>query len=170
MQGRRRSQRLYHLHCEDNQVVFPSPTILVNCDVVITPEDCPTPVEVSIGGCNDCVEIDAGDLMLQSLGRILQLDVTLRRVCPHKRVALAAIVTELDDHDIEHKRGLKTFVVPAHDRESCTDIKVRCIKFVLPETLDTSHTPDSICEKRNFKLRLIAHYIDSDFDCCDVLI
>ena len=151
---------------EDNQVVFPSPTIHVNCDVVITPEDCPTPVEVSIGGCNDSVEIDAGGLMLQSQGRILQLDVTLSRVCPHKRVALAAIVTELDEQDIEHKRGLKTFVVPAHDRESCTDIKVRCIKFVLPEQLDVSGTGTGICNTRRFRASFIAHYIDNDFDCC----
>ena len=152
---------------EDNQVVFPSPTILVNCDVVITPEDCPTPVEVSIGGCNDSVTIDAGDLTLQSLGRILQLDVTLRRVCPNKRVALAAIVNELDEHDIEHKRGLKTFVVPAHDRESCTDINVRCIKFVLPEQLDVSGTGSGTCNTRRFRASFIAHYIDNDFDCCD---
>ncbi|MGN0771524.1 MAG: VWA domain-containing protein [Christensenellales bacterium] len=152
---------------EGNVVVFPSPSIVVDCDVVVTPEDCPLPVEVSIGGCNDSVEIDAGDLMMESMGRVLQLDVTLRKVCPNKRVALAAIVTELDENDLEYKRGLKTFVVPAHTKESCTDIKVRCIKFVLPEELDVSGTPDGICNTRRFRARFIAHYIDNDFDCCD---
>lgn len=85
-------------------------------------------------------------------------------------MALAAVLTEVDDKGVEYKRGLKTMTVPAHSRSTCQDVVVRCIKFVLPETLDTTRTPDSICEKRNFKLRLIAHYIDSDFDCCDVLI
>lgn len=35
---------------------------------------------------------------LESLGRILQLDVTVKNVCPNKRVALAVILTEVDEH------------------------------------------------------------------------
>lgn len=143
---------------------------LIDCGVVVTPEPCPQPVNIRIEGCEDAVVFDAGELDLSSLGRVLQVDVMLRHVCPHKRVALAVVLTEVDDKGVEYKRGLKTMTVPAHSRSTCQDVVVRCIKFVLPETLDTTRTPDSICEKRNFKLRLIAHYIDSDFDCCDVLI
>ena len=155
---------------EKNVVSFPSPEMEIDCGVVVTPEPCPQPVNIRIEGCEDAVVFDAGELDMTSLGRVLQVDVTLRHVCPHKRIALAAVLTEVDDKGIEYKRGLKTMTVPAHSRSTCQDVVVRCIKFVLPETLDTTHTPDSICEKRYFKLRFIAHYIDSDFDCCDVLI
>ena len=42
--------------------------------------------------------LDAGSVMLSSLGRILQLDVTVKNVCPNKRVALAVILTEVDQN------------------------------------------------------------------------
>ena len=113
--------------------------------------------------------MDAGEINLESLGRILALDVTVRNVCPHRRVALAVILTEVDDKGKEFKRGLKTLVIPAHDREGCRDVKVRCVKFVLPEELDVTGGSDGICNRRNFKVRFIAHYIDSGFDCCSMI-
>ena len=155
---------------EGNVVNFPSPEIDVDCGIVIIPEDCPEPVDIEVGGCSDTVEFDAGELGMDSLGRILQLDVTLRNVCPNKRVALAAIVTEVDDEGNEYKRGLKTVTVPAHTRASCQDITIRCIKFVLPEDLDVSGDADSMCNTRNFRARFIAHYIDNDFECCDLIL
>ena len=154
---------------EGNVVTFPSPELEVNCDIVVLPETCPTPVELAIDGCEDTVEFDAGDLGMESLGRIVQLDVTLRNVCPNKRVALAAILTEVDGAGNEYKRGMKTMVVPAHTRDSCRDVTVRCIKFVLPESLDVSGSTGSICNERNFKARFIAHYIDNDFECCNTV-
>ena len=151
---------------EGNTVTFPSPELEVDCDVVTNPETCPEPVELSVDGCEDTVELDAGKLGMDSLGRIAKLDVTIRNVCPNKRVALAAILTEVDREGIEHKRGLKTMVVPAHTNETCRDVIVRCIKFVLPESLDVSGATCSICNERNFRARFIAHYIDNDFECC----
>ena len=154
---------------EGNKVTFPSPEIEVDCDIIVLPETCPEPIEVTIDGCEDAVEFDAGDLELQSLGCIVQLDVTLKNICPNKRVALAAIITEVDQHGIEYKRGLKTMTVPAHTRSTCQDVTVRCIKFVLPEDLDVSGPTNSICNGRNFKARFIAHYIDNDFDCLSLI-
>ncbi|MDE6776300.1 MAG: VWA domain-containing protein [Oscillospiraceae bacterium] len=152
---------------EGNTVTFPSPKLEVDCDVVVNPETCPEPVELSVDGCEDTVELDAGKLDMDSLGRIAKLDITVRNVCPNKRVALAAILTEVDCEGIEHKRGLKTMVVPAHTNETCRDVIVRGIKFVLPESLDVSGATCSICNERNFKARFIAHYIDNNFECCD---
>lgn len=154
---------------EDNVVDFPSPEINVNCDVIVMPEECPEPVDVAIDGCTDSLEYDAGDLDLSSLGRILQLDVKIKNVCPNRRVALAAIVHEVDDNGIEYKRGMKTMTIPAHTKATCQDVTVRCIKFVLPEDLDVNNSENSICDTRNFKARFIAHYIDNDFDCCDIV-
>ena len=127
-------------------------------------------VEISIDGCNDTIEFDAGDLQLNSLGRILQLDVTIRGVCPGKRVALAVILNEVDEFDTEYQRGLKTMTIPAHDRSTCQDVTVRCIKFVLPQDLDVSTGCSCICNGRNLRARLIAHYMDHDYSCCEISI
>lgn len=155
---------------EDNVVEFPSPEIEVDCGIIVSPEVCPEPKDITIGGCEDSIEFDAGDLVMESLGRIVQLDVTLKNVCPNRRVALAAIITEVDDNDIEHKRGMKTMTVPAHTRQTCRDITVRCIKFVLPEDLDVSGSTTAMCNNRRFKARFIAHYIDNDFECCNFVL
>lgn len=152
---------------EGNVVDFGAPVIDVDCGEDVFPESCPEPVEITIDGCADSVVYDAGDLELESLGRILQLDVTLRNVCPGKRVALAIVLTEVDDEDNEYSRGLKTMVIPAHNQASCRDVTVRCVKFVLPEELDVSGNTDALCNDRRFLARFIAHYIDSDFACCD---
>lgn len=155
---------------EGNVVSFPSPELDVDCDIIIRPENCPEPVELTVDGCEDMLEFDAGDLGMESLGRIVQLSVTLKNVCPHRRVALAAILTEVDDHGLEYKRGMKTVLVPAHTKESCRDVTVRCIKFVLPESLDVSGSTSSICNARNFKARFIANYIDDNFTCCNMVL
>ena len=155
---------------EGNVVSFPSPELDVDCDIIIRPEICPEPVELTVDGCEDMLEFDAGDLGMESLGRIVQLSVTLKNVCPHRRVALAAILTEVDDHGLEYKRGMKTVLVPAHTKESCRDVTVRCIKFVLPESLDVSGSTSSICNARNFKARFIANYIDDNFTCCNMVL
>lgn len=156
---------------EGNAVTFPSPKIDIDCGDVVTPEECPVPVDICIDGCEDSIEFDAGDLGIESLGRIVQLDVKLKNICPHKRVALAAIMTEVDEYGEEHRRGMKTVTVPAHHYESCRDVTVKCIKFVLPEDLDVSGSPtDCMCNNRHFRARFIAHYIDNDYSCCDVIL
>ncbi|MBQ8496918.1 MAG: VWA domain-containing protein [Clostridia bacterium] len=151
---------------EGNIVTFPSPAIEVDCGVDICPEGCPVTVDLTVDGCTDTVEFDAGELVMDSLGRIVQLDVTLHNVCPNRRVALAVMLNELDALDTEHKRGFKTMTIPAHTREGCRDVTVRCIKFVLPEDLDVSGETFAICNERRFRARLIANYVDYDFDCC----
>lgn len=155
---------------EGNVVSFPSPELEVDCDIVVQPEPCPEPVELTVDGCEDTLEFDAGDLGMDSLGRIVQLSVTLQNVCPNRRVALAAVLTEVDDQGMEYQRGMKTMLIPAHNRDTCQDVTVRCMKFVLPESLSVSGAAGSICNARNFKARFIANYIDNDFACCDTIL
>lgn len=81
---------------EKNEVTFPNPAVYVDCGIVIHPEPCPVPVEFTMEGCQDSITVDLGDTYLESLGRIVQVDVTVKNVCPGKRVALAAILTEVD--------------------------------------------------------------------------
>lgn len=146
---------------EGNAVTFPSPTIEINCNDVIV-EPCPEPVDIVFSGCEDSIEFDAGDLCLISLGRILQLDVTLKNICPNKRVALAVLLNEVDDEGNETTKGIKTLTIPAHTNRTCKDITIRCIKFVLPEE------SCSVCSPKNLRARFIANYIDFNFQCCNI--
>ena len=153
---------------EGNVVTFPEPTVVVECDVVVYPEECPVPVDVAVEGCSDAVVVDASDTYLESQGRIIQLDVTIKNVCPYKRVALAVILTEVDENGLEYQRGMKTLTIPAHNYPSCRDVLVKCIKFVVPEDLDVSGGPvGAMCNQRNFRARFIAHNIDTDYRCCE---
>lgn len=164
------NQSITYSDDQGNQVDFPSPVIQVDCGEVVTPEPCPVPVEFSIEGCQDTLSLDLGDTYLESQGRILELSVTLKKVCPGKRVALGVILTETDPKGTEHPRGLKTITVPAHSYPSCRDIRVECIKFVLPEDLNVSGgSPHGLCGTRHLKVRLLANTIDTDHRCCDTL-
>lgn len=156
---------------EGNAVTFPDPSVSVDCGVVTAPESCPVPVELTVEGCQDSLVADLGDVYLQSLGRIVQLDVTVKNVCPYKRVALAVILTEVDPYGEEHQRGLKTLTIPAHNSKGCRDILVKCIKFILPEDLNVSvPDPKGMCSPRNLKVRVFAHNIDTDFRCCEGIV
>ena len=165
------NQSIHYTDTEGNLVTFPAPTVSVDCGVVINPETCPIPVDLVVEGCSDSVLVDMGDTYLESLGRIIQMDVTIKNVCPGKRVALAAILTEVDENGMEYQRGMKAMTIPAHNRSTCRDVLVKCIKFVVPEDLDVSGgSTQALCNPRNFKARFIAHNIDSDFRCCESVI
>lgn len=149
---------------EGNRVSFPDPVVTVDCDVVVRPEDCPAPVELEVKGCQDVVRVDLGAVLLQSQGRIVQMDVTIPDVCPGKRVALAVILTEVDRSGEEHPRGMKTMTIPAHSAPACRDVQVKCIQFVLPE--DLSESGGAMCAPRKLKARVLANLIDTDYRCC----
>ena len=164
------NQSITYSDAEGNQVTFPDPSVTVDCGELVYHEPCPVPVDLEADGCSDTILVDLGDVYQESQGRILQLSVTLKDICPGKRTALAAILTEVDQQGNEYPRGIKTLTIPAHTASGCRDIRVRCIKFVVPEDLDVSgSSPLSTCDQRNFKARFIAHSIDSDFQCCDTV-
>ena len=136
------------------------------CPQVDYAEECPTAYEVTMSGCEDSCEVEAGPAEMESLGRLMQLNVRIPRVCPGRRVALATILSELDAANNEYQRGLKTTVVPAHRGNAPRDKVVRRIKFVLPESLDVSGGGAGLSNARRFRVRLIAHYIDNDYSGC----
>lgn len=164
------NESIEYTDAEGNLVVFPKPKVTVDCSVVVQPDPCPVPVDLVAEGCKDTVLVDMGDVFLESQGRILQLDVTVKNVCPGKRVALAAILTEVDENGTEYQRGMKVMTLPAHSGPACRDVRVKCIKFVVPEDLDVSGgSPVSLCNPRNFKARFLANVIDTDYRCCESL-
>ena len=81
------------------------------------------------------------------------------------QVALAAILTEVDQNGMEHQRGMKAMTIPAHDSPTCRDVLVKCVKFVLPEDLSVSG--GSMCSPRKLKARFLANNIDTDYRCCE---
>ena len=112
--------------------------------------------------------IDLGDVYLESQGRILELNLTIKNVCPDKRVALGIILTEVDCYGKEYQRGLKTMTIPAHHYPGCRDIQVKYVKCVVPDDINVcGGTPGTMCEERKFKAQVIANAIDTDFRCCE---
>lgn len=161
------NQSIVYTDTENNLVFFPSPKVNVLCDTVIYPEPCPPSKNVTIEGCEDSILFDLGDVYLESLGRILQFDVNVKNVCPNKRTALAILLDEVDTNGQSHSRGMKIITIPAQQSNSCKDILVKCIKFIVPEDLDVSGgTPTSLCNPRNFKVKVLANSLDRDFECC----
>lgn len=151
--------------------VFPDPLVTVVCsqEPIIITRPCPDPVPVTLERCQDSARVDLPPDQLDGLGRILQLNVTIQNICPHKRVAVAVLLNELDRKGHEFPRGMKTFLIPAQNWPRCRDVTLRCIPFVLPEVLDVSGgSPDSLCNQRNFNVRVLANYLDTDFTCCTV--
>lgn len=152
---------------EGNVVNFPEPTVTVDCGIVVN-EPCPVPVDLSVDGCEEAATLDMGDVALEGLGRIVQLDVRLTGVCPDRRVAMAVILTEVDESGMEYQRGMKVMTIPAHSQNGCRDVLVRCIKFVLPEDLDVNGGDGAdMCSIRRMRARCIAHYIDNGYRCCE---
>lgn len=162
------NQSITYSDNEGNSVSFPEPSVSVECGIVVTPDECPTPIDFTVAGCSDSVVVDLGDVYLESQGRIIQMDVTLKDVCPGKRLALAAILSEVDEKGMEYQRGMKTMTIPAHRFPSCRDIQVKCIKFVVPE--DQNVSSGAFCAPRKFKARFIVNSIDTDYRCCESVI
>lgn len=142
------NQSITYEDTEQNAVTFPDPSVEVSCGIIVDPEPCPEPADIAFESCQDSLTVDLGDTWLESQGRILQLDVTVKNVCPGKRVALGIILTETDTNGQEHSRGMKAITIPAHYAPTCRDVTVKCVRFVLPEDLNVSGgCPDSLCSQ-----------------------
>lgn len=153
---------------DGNTLKFPSPTVNVDCSGdVICQEKCPNPSAFTILGCEDAAQVTLDDVTMQGLGRIVQVDVTLKSICPGKRVAVSIFLMEKAEDGTESPRGVKHILVPAHTGDSCQDVILKCVKFSLPEALDASGRTGAICNPREFTTRVIANYVDFDFACCD---
>lgn len=150
---------------ENNIVLFPNPEMNVDCLIPVTPEPCPVPVELTIDGCEDVLHYDLGDVHLSSTGRLLLLDLTLRNICPGKRVGVAIFLNEVDQQGQLFKRGFKAFTVPPHTAPGCRDIQVQGISFVLPEDLNPSDCCHAFCSPRHFEARVFANYLDYTEPC-----
>lgn len=141
-----------------------------NAMLQYNPERCGCSDTITISSCNDSKAITLDDLELQSQGRILEVSVRVRDICPGKRTAVGILLHEMDSSGNEYPRGVKTFTLPAHHEQSCRDIMLQCVRFVLPEDIGMGGgcANGSSCGQRRFVVRTIAHYVDTDCNCdCD---
>lgn len=157
------NQSIQYSDAQGNLVDFPDPTVNVKCDLVVCAEPCPTPVDVVAEGCSDTVVVDVGDVQLGAQGRIIQLEVTVKDVCPNRRVALGVMLEEVGPDGKTEPRGFKAYTIPAHTQPGCRDVQVQCIRFVVPE--DVSLGGKSLCDTRRFQVKLIAQEMDWEFRC-----
>ena len=86
-------------------------------------------------------------------------------------MALGVLLSEVGENGDEYPRGMKALTLPAHNAPSCRDIRVKCVRFVLPEDLNISTgNPQAMCSPRNLKVRVIANNIDTDYRCCESVV
>ncbi len=115
---------------------------------------------IELTGVNGLLVRDLGPLPAEEAGCILELALTLERVCPETRTALALTLTELDEAGREFPRGVRTLLVPAHHGEEPRDITVRDIRFLLPAELDVGGK-----EGRRLRVRYERQCIDCPAVC-----
>lgn len=157
------NQSIQYSDAQGNLVDFPDPTVNVKCDVVVCAEPCPTPVDVVAERCSDTVVVDVGDVQLGGQGRVIQLELTVKDVCPNRRVALGVMLEEVGPDGKTEPRGFKAYTIPAHNQPGCRDVQVQCIRFVVPE--DVSLWGKSLCDTRRFQVQVIAQEMDGEFRC-----
>ena len=151
-----------------NQLRFPGPKAEIHCEThVVYPEPCPVPAEITAEHCRDAVTAELPGAVLPSLGRIVTVTAVVKNVCPGKRVAAAITLSEEGEDGTLHPRGTKMILIPAQAGTECRDVVLKCVRFVVPEALDETGDPGSICNERHFRAGIFANYVDTDFVCCD---
>jgi len=91
-----------------------------------------------------------------SLGRVLDVNMTLCNMCPGRRCAVGVHLTEADGSGNEYARGFRAFTVPAHDGKQNRDVDLPTLRFILPEDASMANG----CENRHFIVRATNHYMD----------
>lgn len=147
-------------------LVFPNPRIEIRGSAPCPGEDCSCPIEIPGEPCEDLIMGKPAEACISGLGRIVNVSAVIKNVCPGKALGVAVYLTEVDDCGKEQDRGLKIFRIPAQEGETCKDVTLNCIRFVVPEGEETCQC-GSLCRKRNFRARILANYLDTDFKCCD---
>ncbi|MBQ2700796.1 MAG: hypothetical protein IJF65_06515 [Clostridia bacterium] len=106
--------------------------------------------------CDEHQRCDLEEVEMSASGRLLDVNLTLKNVCPGRRVALGVTVNEKDSQGREYARGFKAVTVPAHGQSSCCDVQAPTLRFILPEDLRTESSGS-----RHFVVRSTTHYVDS---------
>lgn len=159
------NESLLYTDAEKNQPVFPSPKINVDCSLPAAGEVCPAPQSLVMDGCQQTMSFDLDDVWLHSTGRLLELRLILKQICPGQKTALGVLLKEIDLCGRSYTRGFKALTVPEHHAPSCRDLIVGPIRFVLPEDLNPNPHCGNDCQKRRFTVQVFANAVDFLFSC-----
>ena len=129
-------------------------------------DPCPNPIQILAEPCQDLAPGRSAKTNLSGLGRIVEVSAVIRNVCPHRSIAAAVLLTEVDRCGIEHNRGLKTYEIPPQGGDACRDLELKCVRFIVPESTRTWEDCPTLCDERRFRARVMANYLDTDFTCC----
>lgn len=119
--------------------------------------------DIYFEGCDNIKSCDLGSKFVDEQGKILDLALTLRDVCPLKRTAVAIALYEIGSCHSKKLISLKVKTIPASGGTERKDICVDNIRFVIPDDIDTSTN-----DRRRFFVEVSANYIDvvSSDNCC----
>lgn len=126
--------------------------------------ECPQPTDgthVYFERCEEAKAVDLGEAALDEGGRVLDVTMTLKNVCPCKRTAVGVALSEVDAAGNEYARGFKCVTVPAHRNASCCDLKTPRMRFILPEDLRVDGATGICNGRRHLILRATTHYVDT---------
>lgn len=115
---------------------------------------------VRFRNCDEVKETALASIEPERSGKVLLVDMTLKNVCPCRRVAVGYHVSELDTSGNEHARGFKALTVAPHYNCRASDVQVPRVRFLLPENENTEEGCPSDGTRR-FIVRSEAHYADS---------
>lgn len=101
------------------------------------------------------------DKELDNTGRVLDVTMTLRNVCPCRHVSVGYLLTELDEDNNEHSRGFKAFTVEPHYQAGGADVELESIRFILPDDARLDGGKRQCEGTRHFIIRAEAHYAES---------
>lgn len=94
-----------------------------------------------------------GNCKEEMQGRVLDVNVTLRNVCPGRCSSLGLSLSELDEDGTEYARGFRAISVPAHNARCYQDVQLDTVRFVLPEER-------GLQRRRHLIVRTTHHYLD----------
>ena len=90
-------------------------------------------------------------------------------MCPDKQVALAVLLSEVDEKE-GASPGMKNCDGSRAPLPGLPECFGAGYPVHLPEDLNVSGTPGKALPPRNLRVRLFSHYVDYDFQCCNVTV
>ncbi len=112
--------------------------------------------------CEDSKSITVPDSYVEGTGRILDVSMMLRNVCPGKRTAVGVSLCEVDNAGNEYARGFRTITIPAPTGDECCDVQMPRVRFVLPEDVSVGSGRGVCGCRRHFIIRTANHCMDTN--------
>lgn len=117
---------------------------------------------ISVSKCDEDFSLDLGDIKNIGTGHLLTVKFTLKKVCPGKKYSVLVSVYEIDPKtNKKYKRGKKFFTVTIPQIvPPCSNIKVDCVHFILPDDAAVEDFDYNGCDDREFKVSISSHLAD----------